>query len=61
MKIEKIKIGLVKSNPNNPRILKDDKFQKLVKSIQEFPKMLEIRPIVLNSDMMVLGGNIRHK
>lgn len=48
-------------NPNNPRIIKDDKFHKLVKSIQEFPKMLEIRPIVVNQDMIVLGGNMRLK
>ena len=48
-------------NPNNPRIIKDEKFHKLVKSIQEFPKMLEIRPIVVNQDMIVLGGNMRLK
>lgn len=48
-------------NPNNPRVIKDDKFAKLVRSIQEFPKMLDIRPIVVNSDMIVLGGNMRLK
>jgi hypothetical protein len=57
----KVKISEVKSNPNNPRIIKDDKFQKLVKSIKEFPEMLSIRPIVVNSDMVVLGGNMRLK
>ena len=61
MKIEKIKINLIKPNPNNPRIIKDDKFDKLVTSIIEFPKMLEIRPIVVNDDMIVLGGNMRLK
>lgn len=61
MKTEKISIKLVKSNPNNPRIIKDDKFEKLVASIKEFPKMLEIRPIVVNDDMIVLGGNMRLK
>jgi hypothetical protein len=61
MKIQKVKLTEIKNNPNNPRILKDDKFKKLVKSIQEFPKMLEIRPIVVNSDMIVLGGNMRLK
>jgi DNA modification methylase len=61
MKIEKIKISEAKPNPNNPRIIKDDKFKKLVNSIKEFPKMLEIRPIVVNSDMIVLGGNMRLK
>jgi len=57
----KVKISEVKSNPNNPRIIKDDKFQKLVKSIKEFPEMLNIRPIVVNADMVVIGGNMRLK
>ena len=61
MQIKTVKLSEVKTNPNNPRIIKDDKFGKLVKSIQEFPKMLEIRPIVVNSDMIVLGGNMRLK
>jgi hypothetical protein len=61
MKIEKVKIGLVKSNPNNPRLIKDDKFKKLCNSIKEFPEMLDIRPIVVNEDMIVLGGNMRLK
>jgi ParB-like chromosome segregation protein Spo0J len=56
-----VKISEVKNNPNNPRVIKDDKFEKLVKSIKEFPKMLEIRPIVVNDDMIVLGGNMRLK
>jgi hypothetical protein len=61
MEIQKVKIQEVKLNPNNPRIIKDDKFAKLVKSIQELPQMLEIRPIVVNADMVVLGGNMRLK
>lgn len=61
MNITKVPISKVRANPNNPRIIKDDKFQKLVKSIQEFPQMLEIRPIVVNEDMIVLGGNMRLK
>jgi DNA modification methylase len=61
MKTEIIKISEVKNNPNNPRVIKDDKFVKLVNSIKEFPKMLEIRPIVVNADMIVLGGNMRLK
>lgn len=61
MKAEFISITKIKNNPNNPRIIKDDKFAKLVKSIQEFPKMLELRPIVVNDDMIVLGGNMRLK
>ena len=55
------KLATIKANPNNPRIIKDDKFKKLVQSIRDFPKMLEIRPIVVNDDMTVLGGNMRLK
>lgn len=61
MEIKKIKISEIKPNPNNPRLIKDDKFKKLVKSIKDFPQMLEIRPIVVNDDMIVLGGNMRLK
>lgn len=61
MKIIKAKINDVKVNPNNPRLIKDDKFKKLVQSIKDFPQMLDIRPIVVNSDMIVLGGNMRLK
>ena len=61
MKIEKVKISAVKINELNPRFIRDLKFEKLVKSIQEFPKMLEIRPIVVNDEMIVLGGNMRLK
>jgi DNA modification methylase len=61
MKIETVKITAVKSNPNNPRIIKDDKFKKLVQSVKEFPQMLDIRPIVVNDEMIVLGGNMRLK
>ena len=55
---QQVNISQVKTNPNNPRIIKNDKFQKLVKSIQEFPEMLKLRPIVVDEDMMVLGGNM---
>lgn len=48
-------------NPENPRIIRDEKFQKLVKSITDFPEMLEIRPIVVDENMMVLGWNMRFK
>ena len=60
-KIEYVPIWKVKNNPNNPRLVKDDKFKKLVKSIQEFPEMLDKRPIIVNEDMIVLGGNMRLK
>lgn len=61
MQIRTVKLTAIRPNPNNPRTIKDEKFKKLVKSIQDFPKMLEIRPIVVNSDMIVLGGNMRLK
>jgi len=54
-----MKISEIKTNPNNPRIIKDDKYQKLVQSIKDFPEMLDKRPIVVNQDMVVLGGNMR--
>jgi hypothetical protein len=59
--IQTVGIEQVNSNPNNPRLIKDDKFKKLVKSIREFPQMLNLRPIVVNDDMIVLGGNMRLK
>ena len=55
------KISKIKANPNNPRIIKDENFNKLVQSIKDFPEMLEARPIVVNPDMVVLGGNMRLK
>jgi len=61
MTIKKIKIDEVKLNPNNPRTIKDDKFKKLVKSIKDFPQMLDIRPIVVDENNIVLGGNMRLK
>ena len=56
-----MKLSYIKPNPNNPRLIKDEKFQKLVNSIREFPKMMELRPMVVNSDNIVLGGNMRLK
>ena len=58
---QQVKISKVKGNPSNPRIIKNDKFKKLVKSVQEFPEMLKLRPIVVDEDFMVLGGNMRLK
>jgi len=57
----KVKVAAIKSNPKNPRLIKDDKFKKLVKSIKEFPEMETVRPIVVNKDMVILGGNMRYK
>lgn len=59
--ISEVKISEVKTNPNNPRLIKDGKFKKLVQSIKDFPQMLKIRPIVVNQDNVVLGGNMRLK
>lgn len=56
-----VKVSSLKPNPNNPRLIKDDKFHKLVTSIKEFPEMMQIRPIVVNEDMIILGGNMRYK
>ena len=61
MQIEMMDIGQIKNHPDNPRVIKDEKFEKLVKSIQDFPEMLHIRPIVINNDFYVLGGNMRLK
>lgn len=60
-KTELVLISKIKSNPNNPRIIKDDKFKKLVESVINFPEMLNVRPIVVNSEMVILGGNMRFK
>jgi len=59
--MELLKINSIKSNLKNPRFIKDYKFKKLVKSIKDFPEMLKIRPIVVNNNMVVLGGNMRLK
>ncbi len=56
-----VKISSIKPNENNPRIIKDDKFLSLVKSVTDFPEMLEIRPIVVNEDGIIIGGNMRYR
>ena len=58
---KKVDIKKIKSNNNNPRTIHKDKFDKLVKSLKEFPEMLEKRPLVVDENMMVLGGNMRLK
>jgi len=57
----KLEISKLKPNKDNPRIIKDSKFKKLVQSIKDFPQMLELRPIVVDEDMTILGGNMRYK
>jgi len=54
-------VSQIKPNPNNPRICRDAKFKLLVKSIQEFPEMLNLRPIVIDETNMILGGNQRFR
>jgi site-specific DNA-methyltransferase (adenine-specific) len=61
MKAELINISELTVNPNNPRIIKDEKFDKLVQSIKEFPEMLKYRPIVVDENNVILGGNMRFK
>lgn len=60
-KTEKVNVNQLKLNPNNPRLIKDDKFKKLVKSIQEFPEMIQLRPIVVDENNIILGGNMRYR
>ena len=61
MKLQKVKITQIQPNPENPRVIKDYKFKKLIKSVKEFPEMLKLRPIVVNENNIVLGGNMRLK
>ena len=61
METEIVKISQVHLNAANPRLIKDDKFTKLVNSILVFPKMLEIRPIVVDNTFVALGGNMRYR
>jgi len=56
-----MKLSDIKPNPKNPRILKDDKFKKLIQSLKDFPEMTEVREIVVNQDHIILGGNMRYK
>ena len=56
-----VSIAEIKPNPSNPRLIKDDKFKKLVQSLKDFPEMANVRPIVVNQDMVILGGNMRFK
>lgn len=56
-----MKLKEIKKNPDNPRVLKDDKFKKLLKSIEEFPQMMELRPIVVDENNIILGGNMRYE
>jgi DNA modification methylase len=57
----KLSVNKIKLNPDNPRFIKDDKYKSLVKSLQEFPEMADVREVVVNSDYMILGGNMRYR
>lgn len=57
----RLKISEIKNNPNNPRLIKDDNFKKLVQSLKQLPIMLEKRPVLIDEDNIIIGGNMRHK
>ena len=59
--IKKVNISQIKENKNNPRGIKGYKFEKLVKSIKDFPEMMQLRPIIVNDKNIILGGNMRYK
>jgi ParB-like chromosome segregation protein Spo0J len=59
--VKLVKIGSVKGNSRNPRFIRDEKFKKLVASLVEFPEMATLRPLVVDENMTVLGGNMRLK
>lgn len=59
--MQKVKIGKIKVSPDNPRVIRDEKFRKLVRSLSDFPQMAEVRPIVVNKDGFIIGGNMRYK
>jgi ParB-like chromosome segregation protein Spo0J len=59
--MESLPISKVRPNSDNPRYIKDEKFKKLVQSLRDFPEMANVRPIVVNKEMVVLGGNMRLK
>jgi len=56
-----VKIQDIKLHPSNPRLIKDDAFKKLVESIKDFPEMADAREIIVNKDMVILGGNMRYR
>lgn len=61
METKKVKISKLKLNPSNPRFIRDDKYIKLKKSIEEFPEMLELREIIVDENYEILGGNMRFR
>jgi hypothetical protein len=61
MEIKKVKISKIKLNPNNPRFIRDDQFERLCKSLKEFPEMAKLREVVVDENMVILGGNMRFR
>lgn len=61
MEIRTVKLSEIKPNPENPRYIRDENYKKLVQSIKDFPEMRDIREIVVNKDMVILGGNMRYR
>ena len=59
--MSKMKLKDINPNPNNPRLVKDDRFKKLVASIEQFPEMMELRPMIVDENNVILGGNMRYK
>jgi len=56
-----IKLSELKENQKNPRFIKDSRFENLCKSLKEFPKMLALRPIIIDKDNIIIGGNMRYR
>ncbi|CAB4153189.1 ParB/Sulfiredoxin [uncultured Caudovirales phage] len=56
-----IKLKTIKPNPSNPRLIKDERFRKLVESVKKFPRGLELRPVIVNDDGIIIAGNQRYK
>lgn len=56
-----MKLSQIKKNPSNPRTIRDEKFEKLKRSIQDFPQMMELRPIIVDESGIILGGNMRYE
>lgn len=61
LEIQYLDVSMLKENLENPRTINKEKFDDLVKSVKEFPEMLSLRPIVVDTDMIIIGGNMRHK
>ena len=61
MKIQTVRIETIQGNKDNPRLVNKSKYEKLKKSIQDFPEMLKLRPLIVNEHNVILGGNMRYK